>query len=98
MIQVLTIDSEHDSAKRLGYDTITDPEYYEDYTNDLVIRWGNSSHIFDANYDTHEFDKVINPREAIARNCHKNKAIKLIGSVVTAPTCWEEGEKVPAGV
>jgi hypothetical protein len=97
-VKILTIKSEIESAKNLGFTTET---YYGDYAytsdNDIVIRWGNSR----LNYNKEgskqvEFKNVINPGANIRTNCEKSKATKLLAQVVLVPTLYEK--TVPAGV
>ena len=95
--KVLTIESEHESASRLGYPTHTFlGDYAYKFDNDVIIRWGNSSWVCTPNGKrTAEFKTVINPAKAIKQNCQKAAATKLLAQVVNVPTLWEKA--VPAG-
>ena len=98
-IKVLTIESELESATRLGFPTSTYMgDYVDKYDKDIVIRWGNSK--FVPNRATgkreSEFKNVVNQAKIIRQNCCKAIATKLMAQVVNVPTLWEK--KVPAGV
>ena len=103
MIHVLTVESEYNSALRLGYgedNTLTENGYTSDFDNDLVIRWGNS---YQAKYKEGErmhrveYKRVINPRIAIRLNCNKPVALGKLSTVVDTPKLWFPGDRVPAG-
>jgi hypothetical protein len=103
MIHILTIESEHESAIRLRYpNTIIEAGYANEYFDDVVVRWGNSSPAFEqlesGDEIPTEFKQVINPREAIRRNVRKEQALNLLSLVVNTPRMWEQGTKVPANV
>jgi hypothetical protein len=91
MIKLLTIDSEYESAERLGFETNT---YLhgrtEDYEKDIIIRWGNSGLYCDRNGDCREFKNVINLSESIGKNCEKNFALKTLSKVVKTPQIFEK--------
>lgn len=96
--KLLTIESEYESACRLGFETKTYlGDYAYKYDNDVVIRWGNSRHAFsrDGRRNT-EFKRVLNPAKAIRQNCKKAEATKLLAQVVNVPTLYEKS--VPKGV
>ena len=97
-IKVFTIESECESARRLGYPTHTWlGDYANQYNNDIIIRWGNSSILYTDGGGRHaEFKHVINPAECIKQNCRKNEATKLLAQVVNVPTLYEKS--VPKGV
>lgn len=97
-VLVLTIDSEHESAEKLGFETTTYPgDYASKYNNKVVIRWGNSRWLYnDAGSRTADFKNVLNPAQCIRRNCEKANATKLMSLVVNVPTLWEKA--VPDGV
>jgi hypothetical protein len=97
-VNVLTIDSEYESACRLGYKTSTYMgDYAYKYDKDIVIRWGNSNWVYSKDgHRTEEFKNVINPAKAIKQNCQKAKSIKLLAQVVNVPTLYEKS--VPKGV
>lgn len=94
---VLTIDSEYESAKRLGYPTHTClGDYAYKFDNDVIIRWGNSRQVYTRDGSrSAEFACVINSAKAIRQNCQKHQASKLLAQVVNIPTLWEK--KVPKG-
>ena len=55
-IKVFTIDSEYQSACRLGYPTFTFlGDVLHKYDDDIIIRWGNSSHVYDKNGKLSDF-------------------------------------------
>jgi hypothetical protein len=96
-IKILTINSEHVSATRLGYPTHT---YLGDYAykfdNDVVVRWGNSSYVYSRDGRRNvDFKNVINPADRIKLNCRKSDATKLLAQVVNVPTLYEKS--VPKG-
>ena len=102
MIHVLTVESERNSALRLGYgedNLLTENGYTSDFDDGLVIRWGNS---YQAKYKDGErmhrveYKRVINPRSAIKLNCNKPAALNKLSGVVNTPKIWFPGEKVPA--
>lgn len=98
-IIVFTIESEAESARRLGYTTTTyNGDFVNKYDNKIVIRWGNSRWL--TNRDTgcreSDFKNVINPAKVIRQNCEKANATKLLAQIVNVPTLWET--KVPEGV
>jgi len=98
-VKVFTIESEYDSACRLGYPTTTymGSSFAYKYDNDIIIRWGNSSRFYNKDGSkTAEFKQVLNPAESIKVNCRKNESIKLLAQVVNVPTIYEK--KVPKGV
>lgn len=88
MVRILTIDNELESAESLGFPTTLDlgPE-----TDDLVIRWGNSTL-----YGDREFSRVVNPAKAIKLNVHKLDALRKLSSVVDTPRAFVT--KVPNNV
>ncbi len=98
MISILTIGSEFESAQRLGWPTsIYHKEYLSNYKADeIVIRWGNSSPLYDKDGNGLDFPNVVNPASAIAFNCEKNLALEAISKVVLTPTQYKE--KVPSGI
>ncbi len=97
-IKIMTIQSELESAKRLGFDTfVSDGDYVDKYDKHIMIRWGNSRWMprRNGNQDV-DFKNIINPAKNIRLNCEKAKSIKLMAQVVNVPTLWEK--EVPAGV
>jgi len=97
-VLVLTIDSEHESASKLGYKTGSYlGDFAHKFDNKIVIRWGNSRWLYDqAGAKQADFKNVLNPAQAIRRNCEKANATKLMAQVVNVPTLWEKS--VPADV
>jgi predicted ATP-grasp superfamily ATP-dependent carboligase len=91
-IHLLTIKSEQDSAKRLGFPVFAgyDSLFPNVKPNDIVIRWGNSYGYGE------DFKNVVNPGKIIASNCNKFWARKQIGEVVDIPKIYEKS--VPKGV
>ena len=96
-IKVLTIDSEYESACRLGFPTHTFlGDYAYKFDNDVVIRWGNSNWVYTRDGKrTADFKNVINPAAVIKQNCKKAQATKLLAQVVNVPTLYEKS--VPKG-
>lgn len=86
MVTILTIESELESAKSLGYPTVLE---CDSRTTDTVIRWGNS-----AMPDGREFTKVVNTSKAIRLNCHKLRALEKMSEVVNTPKIYKQ--KVPS--
>ena len=96
-IKVFTIESERESATRLGFPTHTACCYAHAFDNDIVIRWGNSTWVYDKKGSRCiDFKNVINPAPAIKQNCKKNETTKLLAHVVNVPTLYEKS--VPKGV
>ena len=87
-VTILTIESELESAERLGFatDLELDPSF-----DGTVIRWGNSTI-----YGGREFSRVVNPAESIALNVHKLNALRKLSNVVKTPRAFVT--KVPSGV
>ena len=86
MIKLLTIDSEHESARKLGYSTLLYcDETAECFDNNVVIRWGNGGYIVDKNGKDTDFKNVINRVESIKTNCTKNQALVKMSTVVKTP-------------
>ena len=97
-IKVFTIESEAESARRLGYPTHTWlGDYANKYDDDIIIRWGNSSNLYcSTGSRSAEFKQVLNPASAIRQNCRKHESVKLMAQVVNVPTLYEIA--VPKGV
>lgn len=91
-IHLLTIKSEADSAKRLGFPVYVGYDSLSPHVkpNDIVIRWGNSYGF------EYEFPKVVNKGENILRNCNKFWARQELGKIVDIPKMYSE--KVPKGI
>lgn len=91
-IKVVTIDSELESAKRLGYPTHTWlGDYAYKFDNDIIIRWGNSGFVYSREgARSVDFKNVVNPAKNIKQNCRKNEAIKLLAQVVNVPTIYDK--------
>jgi len=98
-IKILTIDSELESARRLGYPNTTTHlgDYAHKFDNNIVIRWGNSRWLYDAEGKKQmDVKNVINPAPNIRKNCEKAGATKLLSQVVNVPTLYERN--VPKSV
>ena len=91
-VKVFTIESERESASRLGYPTSTHMgDYAYKYDDDIIIRWGNSKYLYTKDgLRNADFKQVINPAKNIRTNCEKNKATKLLAQVVNVPTLYEK--------
>lgn len=81
-VLVLTIESEFESAKNLGYPTKTDVYQIDVETKDTVIRWGNSERF------GRDFKTVVNPAKSIRANCHKLNALVAMSKVVDTPKSY----------
>ena len=89
MIKLLTIDSERNSAQKLGFETyIYNYDRIEKFDNDIMIRWGNSSLFYDKDGKVKEFKNVLNKGKNIRLNCEKNKSLKKISEVVRTPKIY----------
>lgn len=82
-VLVLTIKSELESAKNLGYKTETDVYRCNIDTKDTVIRWGNSDRL-----GGRDFKSVVNPSKSIRANCHKLNALVALSKVVDTPKSY----------
>jgi len=91
-VLVLTIDSEYESASKLGYKTSSYlGDYAHKFDNKIVIRWGNSRWLYDGTTTNKlDFKNVLNSAKAIRCNCEKANATKLMSRVVNVPTLWEK--------
>ena len=91
MIKLLTIDSERNSAQKLGFEThVYNYDRIEKYDNDIIIRWGNSSLFYDKDGKLKEFKNVLNRGENIRLNCEKNKSLQKLSGVVKTPKIYYE--------
>jgi len=89
-IRVLTIESEFESAERLGYSTYLDLDgYASNYDDDIVVRWGCSTQPVKQDDSYTEYKQVINPSKAIHSNCIKSSALRTFSKVVLTPTMWD---------
>lgn len=87
---VFTIDSELASAQKLGYETCCYiDDYVNAYDNDVIIRWGNSSKVYDSTGSYREFRNIINPSSAICLNCTKPVALRKMSRVVNTPAIYK---------
>lgn len=95
---ILTINSELESAKNLGWKAGTDitPKYIEDHKNDIVIRNGIGNNWYSRNgtgYD--DFPNVVNSSSAIKFNVQKRSSLRRLSEYVKTPKIYER--TVPAG-
>ncbi len=89
MLKVLTIDSEYDSACRLGFPTHTYlPEKASEQDRHIIWRHGNSLYHFDSEGKPTEFKHVINPFTSIRLNVNKPEALKRMGMYVLTPKLY----------
>lgn len=97
-IKVYTIESEMESASRIGFPaTVYVGDYAHKFNDDIIIRWGNSRFLYTAEGSrSAEFKNIINPAKSIRLNCEKAKATKVMSKVVNVPTLYEKN--VPDGV
>lgn len=96
-IILLTISSELESAKRLGFETHTGVNTsVESYNDSIVIRWGRSQLYCNKKGRSVDFSNVINPSAAINLNCCKDKSIIRIGRVAPTPKIFTK--EIPLGV
>jgi hypothetical protein len=90
-IILLTIESEFESAKNLGFETVTElPGYTEDYNNFIIIRWGNSRMNYNKLGIRQDFKNVINKARDIRNNCIKHNSLKKLSEVVKIPEFYKE--------
>jgi hypothetical protein len=101
MIKLITIKSELESAKRLGFETFVPKNgelFLTDVGNDdVVVRWGNSIAVYNnpTEYRMTEFQNVINLSRNIRLNCDKSESLKRLAEVVSVPNLL--GKVVPDG-
>lgn len=97
-VVVITCGNEIESAERLGFKTThVGGERVGKYEKNIVVRWGNSTQAYSNDGTKHaEYTNVLNPAEAIRKNCNKFQALKSLAMVVFVPAIYEK--KVPAGV
>lgn len=92
MIKLLTIKSELESAKKLGFEAVTqfESDFTSDLANDIIVRWGNSGLYYKDrySYSACDFNNVINTSSAIRANCHKLNATKKLSTVVDVPNLY----------
>lgn len=98
IIRIITIESEAESAKRLGFQTDIVPWIYPDQVkDDIVVRWGCGHKYVDRAGRTCEFKNIINTRDAIRTNCNNKLAsLQRYKSVIPVPEIFTS--KVPDGV
>jgi hypothetical protein len=95
MIKILTIDSELESAKKLGFQTFTYlDENVRNSDKDIIIRWGYGGNYKDELDKPADFLNVINPAKSIQLNCRKNVALRTLSRVVNTPKMYLR--KVPS--
>jgi hypothetical protein len=91
MINIFTIESEYESALRLGFTTHKNVEKkVEIFNKDINIRWGNSNLLLNKYCEYEEFKYVVNPAENIRRNCRKHESLKRLSKVVHTPKLFED--------
>lgn len=91
MVNVFTIESEFESAQRLGFPTYTSfKKTFEEHNKDVNVRWGNSGKIEDKTGRVRDFDMVINPSSKIRDNCRKHEALKRMSKIVLTPKMYEK--------
>lgn len=90
IIQILTVESEFESAKTLEYPTFINED--EINPNELVLRWGRGW----LDYRFEEFPHIINPYKNIKRNVNKILAREYISKAVKMPKLFLD--KIPAKV
>jgi hypothetical protein len=97
MVKILTIDSEIESARKLGFVCESwFSSHTETFDNDVVVRWGNSGLHESVELRRREFKNVINKAGAIRLNCHKKEALLKIAEVADIPKIFEV--KVPDNI
>lgn len=96
-IILFTIQSELDSAKKLGFETRLYPHGtpVENFNDDLCIRWGMGSQINSKNWEKSEFKRVLNPADSITQNCNKAEALTILSKAVNTPKLYLS--RVPKG-
>jgi hypothetical protein len=97
-VKIITVDSEKESAQRLGFDTLTKGgDYAHRFDNHIVVRWGNSVWAYDREGRQHtEYKNIVNTAKSIRANVMKCEALKALAQVVFVPAIYEK--KVPTGV
>lgn len=96
MLKLFTVESELDSAQRLGFQTSTYlPEVVERSDNDIIYRWGNSHLYLNRAGQPSEFKNVINQSSSISLNVKKHEALRRLAMQVDTPKMYEK--KVPNG-
>ena len=96
-VKIITVESEKESAERLGFDTLTKGgDYAHKLDNHIVVRWGNSVFAFDREGKHTEYKNIVNTAKAIRANVMKCEALKALAQVVFVPAIYEK--KVPTGV
>jgi hypothetical protein len=96
MIKLLTVKSELNSAKRLGFPTFVTDTFRTDQFNpskDILIRWGNSRVFPELN-----LKGVINPSRAIQLNVDKYSSLIELSKVVLTPKLYAPYSQIPSGV
>jgi len=88
VVQLLTVNSEFESAKTLGFPTFVEPDEID--KNDLVIRWGQGD-----KYGP-DFKHILNRGKCISFNVRKFSALKELAKVVTVPKIFPN--YVPTGI
>lgn len=90
MIRILTYSPSH-TVKKLGFNTSTWLEgRIEKYKNDVIVRWGNASHIFNRYSQMSEFINVLNPARAVSLNMNKIEAHDVMSKVVRVPRLFRK--------
>jgi hypothetical protein len=102
-IKIYTCNSEVDSVRSLGFDVSVEigGNYAPSFSNDCVIRWGNSRRIYNNASDKNngivsEFPNVINSGKAIKANLNKLRSIEVMSTIVKTPKTFTF--EVPEGV
>ena len=97
-VKIITIDSERESAGRLGFDILTKAGDYAHKLDDhIVVRWGNSTWAYSKDgHQQCDYKNIVNPAQAIRNNVEKCEALKKLARVVFVPAIYEK--KVPSGV
>jgi hypothetical protein len=80
VVFVMTIESELESAQKLGYPASDTADHNQD---EVIIRWGNSELI-----GGKDFKRVINTSRAIVLNCHKVNSLRRLAQVVKVPELY----------
>ena len=94
MIKILTITNEYDSVAKLGFECRTCFDgRVENFNNDIIIRWGNSSLLLNKSGEEQDFKNIINKAKFISFNCKKNLSLQKLSQVVNTPKIFTT--KVP---
>lgn len=99
-IIVLAIQKDFQSARKLGFNTVTKLEgHVEDYGDAVIVRYGNSYLLRDMLGNIRDYQNTVNSAKSIRDNCrNKDFTLKRISKIVNTPKIWTCNEGVPRGI